>query len=46
MTEKEIIKELVTMLDAVQIDISSMGYKKWKKYEQALSAADKLLNND
>ena len=46
MTEKEIIKELVTMLDAVQIDISSMGYKNWKKYEQALDAADKLLNND
>jgi hypothetical protein len=46
MTKEEIIKELMTMLDTVEIDISSMGYKKWKKYKQAVEAAHKLLKND
>lgn len=46
MTEKEIIKELMIMLDTVNIDITGMGYKKWKKYEQAVDAADKLLKDD
>ncbi len=46
MTEKEIIKELMIMLDTVNIDITSMNYKKWKKYEQAINAADKLLGNE
>ena len=45
MNKEEIIKELMTMLDTVEIDISGMGYKKWKKYEQAVKAADKLLKN-
>ena len=49
MTEKEIIKGLMLMLAEENIDVMNLskriGYKNYKKFEEAMQEAFKILEN-
>tara|TARA_Y100000310_G_C20161360_1_gene569325 strand:+ start:65 stop:217 length:153 start_codon:yes stop_codon:yes gene_type:complete len=50
MSEKEIIKNIVLGLDEITIDITKLvrniGIKNYRKFEQALKEAYKLIENE
>ena len=46
MSEKEIIKGLMTVLNETTLELTSFTLKEYKHYMQAYTAAEKLLKND
>jgi hypothetical protein len=45
MTQKEVISILLNMVSTVRFDVMKIGSKKWKKYEQAIREAEKIIRN-
>lgn len=45
MTQREVISILLNMVSTVRFDVMKIGSKKWKKYEQAILEAEKIIKN-